>query len=400
MNLVKSYKDGIYDYLFGALIFFLPFSNSIPNLIMGVLIITFIVKFKKEYVKQFLDSPFFILFLLVIYLLLQSMLNLTFVQDFGFYKKYLYLLIVPILFLKVERFELLKKIALLVINTTIIISLFKILFFYENFHYLPFGDGWATNHVLILERPYAGIFSVISIILSFDQIQIHAKSRWKYLYLISLLFSIAFILFIAIRISMLTIFFLFFIYLLFFLNISFKRKLLFIVTLTLVLIGVFVFSKNISKRFFINESVKKTIQSTKTFEPRVVIWSCAKEITKDDSFSIIFGLDSYSNIKNSLDNCYEKSIEDYSRRNWFVEKQFNTHSQFIDLYLIGGIIAIIIFVLFLIKGLLFNYKDFCSVAIIVSFIMILTIENVFHRQFGCFIFTIFTALYMNKKKRS
>lgn len=398
MKVINYFKDGIYDYLFSLLIFFLPFSNSLPNLVMGVLIIIFILKFKKDYLNQFITSPYLILFFLTIYILSQSIFNLTFLQDFGFYKKYLYLLIIPILFLKVEKFQLLKNIAIVSINLSISISLFKIAKFYNDFHYLPFGDGWATNQVLVLERPYAGIFSIISIILSYDQLKTNNKNKLKLLYLLSLLISIFFILFIAIRISTLTIFLLFFIYTLFYLRISNKKKLIFILSIVLVMVGVFVFNKNISKRFFINETIDKTITTTKSLEPRVIIWGCAKEITKQDQFSIFFGTDSYSNIKNSLDSCYQKSIDDYSRRNWFMEKQFNTHSQFIDLYLIGGIIAIIILFFFLIKGILYNYRDFSTVAIILSFIMIMSIENIFHRQFGCLIFTIFTGLYLNSKR--
>ena len=397
MNKITLKENG-YDYLFSALILILPFSNSIPNLIMGLLLLIFIISFKKEQFSNFHKSSFFFLILLVLYLFLTAIGNNTFIIDMVFYKKYFYLIIVPILFLKVKNFNLLKLAAIITINATILISIYKIIRFYHYFNYMPFADGWATNAVLVLERPYAGIFSLMCIILSFDQILLNTKGR--YLFILSLLLSIIFIFFISIRITILTIFVLFLIYGLFYLKVSWQRKTLFSMGVFSVFIAVFLLNKNIAKRFFIDENLNQTVQTTVKFEPRVIIWGCASEIPKQDNFSVLLGTDSYSNIKQSLTNCYSEKVTDYSRRNWFVEtRNFNTHSQFIDLYLIGGLIAILLFLIFLIKSIYFNYKDFCSVAIIVSFIMILTIENVFHRQFGCFIFTIFTALYINEKKR-
>jgi len=155
-----------------------------------------------------------------------------------------------------------------------------------------------------------------------------------------------------------------------------------------------------SERFFITNSIEKTIEKTKQFEPRVIIFGCAKEIMNQPDFSILFGSDTYSNIQNSLVSCYGNTIEDYSRRSFFLEKRFNTHSQFIDLYLIGGLIALIIFFAFLIKSILLGYKNFSALAMVVSFIMVLTIENLFHRQFGCFIFIIFTNLFLNRIKNN
>jgi O-antigen ligase len=261
---------------------------------------------------------------------------------------------------------------------------------------MPFADGWATNAVLVLERPYAGIFSIICIILSFDQILLRTKG--KQLFIASLLLSIFFVFFISIRISIVTLFILFLLYGLFYLKVYWKKKAIFSMVIFFIFITVFLLNKNIAKRFFIDDNLNQTFKTTVKFEPRVIIWSCASDISKQENFSVLFGTDSYSNIKQSLTKCYSEKLSDYSRRNWFVETSFNTHSQFIDLYLIGGIFAILLFALFLINSLLISYKDFCSVAIIISFLMFFLIENVFHRQFGCFIFTIFTSLYLNRKK--
>ncbi|MNE01153.1 hypothetical protein D3C80_935820 [compost metagenome] len=395
MDKIRYYIRNSYDYFFAILILFLPFSKSVPNITMALLIAFFVIDFKKGNFRNYTKSSSFILFLLVCYLFGQAILNGSFITDLEFYKKYFYVLIIPILFLKVNDFELLKKAALVTINAAIIVSLFKISVFYFDFGYFPFNEGWATNYVLVLERPYAGIFSILSIILSFDQIQRNPKKR--YLFLASCLLSVFFIMFIAIRISILTFFVLFGIYIFFYMKLAFKRKMiLFIGLLTTIALGL-IFNKNISKRFFINDSIEKTLEKAKQSEPRVIIYGCAKDITDQADFSVFFGTDSYSNIEKSLVDCYKNTIEDYSRRSFFLEKRYNTHSQFIDFYLIGGLIAIIIFLGFFVKSIFEFHSSFFTVAILVSFLMMLTIENIFHRQFGCFIFIIFTGLYLNEK---
>jgi hypothetical protein len=395
MDKIRYYSTNSYDYFFAVLILFLPFSKSVPNIIMVLLAVLFMIDFKKENFANYTKSSSFILFLLVGYLFSQAILNGSFITDLEFYKKYFYVLIIPILFLKVNDFELLKKAALVTINAAIIVSLFKISVFYYNFGYFPFNEGWATNYVLVLERPYAGIFSILSIILSFDQIQNNPKKR--YLFIASCLLSVFFILFIAIRISILTIFVLFGVYIFFYMKMALKRKVvLFIGLLMTVALGL-IFNKNITKRFFINDSIEKTLEKAKQSEPRVIIYGCAKDITEQADFSVFFGTDSYSNIEKSLVDCYKNTIEDYSRRNFFLEKRYNTHSQFIDFYLIGGLIAIIIFIGFFVKSFFKFRTSFFAVAILVSFLMMLAIENIFHRQFGCFIFIIFTGLYLNEK---
>lgn len=395
MDKIRYYSTNSYDYFFAVLILLLPFSKSVPNIIMVLLAVLFMIDFKREDLTNYTKSPNFILLLLVSYLFGQAVLDGSFITDIEFYKKYFYVLIIPILFLKVKDFELLKKVALLTINATIIVSLFKIAVFYYNFGYFPFNEGWATNYVLVLERPYAGIFSILSLILSFDQLQ--KKSEKRFLFLASFLLSVFFILFIAIRISIVTIFVLFGIYVFFYMRIALKRKaILFIGLLTTITLGLIV-NKNISKRFFINDSIEKTLEKAKQSEPRVIIYGCAKGITEQADFSVFFGTNSYSNIEKSLVDCYKTTIEDYSRRNWFLEKRYNTHSQFIDFYLIGGLIAIIIFLGFFIKSFYKFRSNFFAVAVLISFFMMLAIENIFHRQFGCFIFIIFTGLYLNEK---
>ena len=148
----------------------------------------------------------------------------------------------------------------------------------------------------------------------------------------------------------------------FYLKFSIKRKVAFTGVILTGLLLLFIINKNLAKRFFVNESLNNTLQTTLKFEPRVIIWDCAYQITKQENFSMLFGTNSYSNVKNSLVDCYSVKVEDYSRRSWFLERKFNTHSQFIDLFIIGGLGAIILISIFLFKAILTYHHNFFTIS--------------------------------------
>ncbi|THF47643.1 hypothetical protein E6C50_16325 [Flavobacterium supellecticarium] len=392
MLTIKNYLNQSYDYLLIALILILPFSKGLPNVILGLLALVFILDYKKKYFQEYFQSPLPYLAVLILYVSGQALINGTFMLDLNIYKKYFYLILLPILFFKINNIQRFKILSLIAINASIIGCLFRIFKFYSKFKFFPFADGWTTNFVLLQERPYMGVFCVIGIILAFEQL--HKKNKGKYFYLFSILFSLAFILFITVRMAMITVLVLFIIYLFGYLKSNTIRKRLILAGFILFLGTVFMLNKNISKRFFINSTLEKTIENIKQSEPRVIIFGCSGKIVQQDDFSFLFGFDSYTKISERLVACYDDSIEDYSRKSWFLESKFNSHCQFIDFYLIGGIIGLLLFVTFIIKTFLYSYKDFFAMAVFAAFVMFLIVENVFYRQFGCYIFSIFVSLYI------
>ena len=156
---------------------------------------------------------------------------------------------------------------------------------------------------------------------------------------------------------------------------------------------------NIAKRFFVEESINKSITQFKELEPRVIIWDCAYQVTQQKDFSVLFGTTSYTNMKESMLSCYDDSIQDYSRKQWFLFRKYNTHNQYLDFYLIGGVLSLILLFLFLYFYIVKNRSNFFAIAIISSFFIMMSVENIFHRQFGCLIFAIFVALIAETKKK-
>lgn len=91
------------------------------------------------------------------------------------------------------------------------------------------------------------------------------------------------------------------------------------------------------------------------------------------------------------------------RKNWFIERNFNTHNQYIDIVLSYGIIGLLIFMMFIKELITFFYKNIYSLNLALSLILFLFIENLFHRQLGSFIFALTLVLALsiiNSKKHT
>lgn len=393
MKSINIFK--IYDGLFSILLIALPFSNSITNICIIILALIYFIKFDKKTVTKWYNSPFLILTGAVFYVYIQAIFNGTFNQDATLYTRFGYLILIPFLIFKISNKQIVKLVAITTINLTILLSLYKIGKFYSLFHFLPLVDDWATNVVLVLERPYAGIFSIICIVLSMEQIIL--KTRFRFAFIVSLALSVFFMFFISIRISILTLIALTIIYGIFYLKISIKKKLLFFSSSAVLLVLVVLINPNISKRFFIDKNAKNSVEQFKEKEPRIIIWNCAYQVSQQTDFSLLFGTSSYTNIKESMVKCYENAPIDYYYKQRFLTRKFNTHNQYLDFYLIGGISLLLFLFTFLFSYIIKGKSNFYTIAIIISFVIMMSVENIFHRQFGCLIFTIFTALYIENK---
>jgi len=65
--------------------------------------------------------------------------------------------------------------------------------------------------------------------------------------------------------------------------------------------------------------------------------------------------------------------------------------------LIGGLIGLGLFVAFFIKLFIEVRKNFFQTAIVVSFLLFFSVENIFYRQFGCYLVGIFILILSHIK---
>jgi len=379
-------RQNIFEYLTYILVLLLFFSKALPNIVLILLSLLFLKDIKFNTFKITFSAAT-ILFALLIYLFLKSLFFGTIEYDLKVYKGIFLLFWLSLLLRKIKDVKLFKLFILLGINACILGSLFLIgLFFYKN-QTLPFANTAEVNNLLLQERPYIGFIAVLGILLSIEKAIISIKHRW--LYLLNGIVLILFIVLISARISIITLFCISVVYFIFYYKVKWYQKILFTVALVFLFGIVIVTNKNISERFFIKSNIEESLKVASDYEPRIVIWNCAKNMTGKDDFSLITGFKGYKIVTNNFSDCYASTIENQSKKEYFLSEKFNSHNQFIDFYLIGGVLGLLLFTSFFIK-LFYEVKaNFFSVAIVISFLLFFFVENIFYRQFGCYLFGFF-----------
>lgn len=380
----------IYDYVFALPLLVLPFGKALPNIALALLIVCFLIGCKNADYKKLLRFPLVILYILLGYIFIKGAITGSLFSEWNVYNKLLVLFIIPVLLLKVKNVNILKA---GVVAGAVIAAFYTFLlasvYYYKNGS-LPFNTGNVVNTLMLLERPYAGFYALVGAVFSFSLVKQYSK--YKALFISSGIVCILFIITISARISFLTLFTIGLIYLLFFMGIPPLKKAVFFLGSLCILAMVLVFNKNISDRFFITGNLEKSLELASDFEPRVIIWPCCYEMTQKEDFNPVFGFSSYSTVENYLVSCYDSKISKPDKKVYYMESRFNSHNQFIDIYLNYGIVGILIFAAFL-AGIFYNIKDnFIYLSVFTGLVFFMMVENILQRQTGCYIFGIFIGM--------
>lgn len=392
-------KEKGFEYLVYALILSLFFSKAIPNVILVILSVLAILDFKNNPIlkTKFTFSSSIILLILLILLTLKSILFNTISYDLKVYRGLFLLFWIAIVLKKITDFETLKLVLLWGINAAILSSVFLIGLFYLKNHTLPFSNTAEVNELLILERPYIGFITVLGIFLSLENAR--SSIQFKRVWVINAVFLFLFILLISARISIITLLLVSIIYLFFYTRMSWVKKVMFLILFITFFVLIVLTNKNISERFFVKSNLEESLKVASDYEPRIVIWNCAYSMTKKSDYNSLIGFKGYKEISNNFLECYANTIENISKKEYFLTEKFNSHNQFIDLYLIGGLIGLGLFVTFFIKLFIEVRKNFFQTAIIVSFLLFFCVENIFYRQFGCYLVGIFILILSHIKTK-
>jgi O-antigen ligase len=390
-------KEKGFEYLIYALILSLFFSKAVPNIILAILTVFTIIDFKNNTIlkTKFTFSSSIILLILLLFLTLKSILFGTISYDFKVYKGLFLLFWLAIVFKKATNFKTLKLVVLWGINAAILSSVFLISLFYFKHHTLPFSNTAEVNELLILERPYIGFITVLGFFMAIEK-AVNAN-RFKIFWIVNAVLLFLFIVLISARISIITLFVLSIIYLLFYAKISWLKKGIFLVSFVVFFGLLVVTNKNISERFFVKSNLEESLKVASDYEPRIVIWNCAYNMTKKSDYNNIIGFKGYNEIANNFLDCYANTIENPSKKEYFLTEKFNSHNQFLDFYLIGGLFGLLLFLAFFIKLLIEVRSNFFQMAIVVSFLLFFSVENIFYRQFGCYLFGIFILILLQRK---
>jgi O-antigen ligase len=125
---------------------------------------------------------------------------------------------------------------------------------------------------------------------------------------------------------------------------------------------------------------------------RMIIWECAALISKENP-NIFFGI-GFKETNNKLISCYKKNIEDKFTKQFLISKKFNTHNQYVDLFLSSGLVSLLLFLGILLFLFSKHHKDFFHTALLLIIFLFGMAENYFHRQVGVYYFGFILAMLL------
>ena len=390
-NLEKTY-----NYLAALICVSIPFmtyAKAFVNICMICLFLIMVVSYNKDKVINIINQKFFKAFAIFLtFIVIYSLFNGSFFDDFPESRKIAQIILLLILFSFVndKRFLIYGFISGVLVSS--LITDMNIVAYYFNSSDLLISKS-SVEDLFITQRLYLGFFVVISIVLLSFLFRTSNRNKQKVFCALLILFFIFTLFLISSRSALLIAF------LIFLITIIYESKSVF--TIVVILVSFVIFSaiiltnKNLSNRFLYSQDSVRTsfIEKIKTHEPRYDIWRFSLQIFEEQNLGL-FGLGTYKTQELLVEKYKLMPID--KRKNWFIQRNFNTHNQYIDIILSFGFIGLILFTVFLRDIVLITYKNIYSLNLILSLILFLVIENLFHRQLGSFILplTMVIAVYI------
>ncbi len=385
---MKILLASIYPYAFLLLYFTIPFDNYIrafPNLLLGILVVAFPFIVTKNDFKKLLTKPLLIFVFFFAYLLINAFLFGRFEDDFVVIKKMLIPIGLVILYIPVQDFQKINKAIVFSSIAAIIFSLVKYIVIVNSTGEFDITYFQDKVDILLIDKLYVGLLCVLSILVSYQSLKLEYHPNNKY-YLISIILNSLFILLIyskAAIVILITLVLLRQFY-------GKKRKIRLLVSAIIVSITIgsvyVLYQPNLKNILSFERSIDEINQEDNSLPWgfRNIIWNCATTIIGEgDAFNSGIG---FKNTNKKLMNCYENTITDVSTKEYFLEKKFNSHNQYLDFYISAGALGALLFIVVLMV-LLVNYrKHFFATALLVTIVLIGLIEHYFHRQIGAYYF--------------
>lgn len=385
---MKGKLEKIYSILFAVFCFAIPFSQfgeAIPNIALTPLIGLFPFVITKNELKKCLKVPLYIILSLLLVILVETLVFMRW-EDLKFFTKFL---IIPVIFLlaipvKNKRFSFLGFLA--GASFLMVSAYLRILGYYFQNDGFEFSAGKFINEILMGDRPYVGFVYVISILLCVYFFINTKKKVYKVILSFSGFLFFALILIISARLSLLSLICL--MVLSFFYTKKWKLSAILVLGLGLSVFLMFVFNQNFIDRFYSGfKQEKYTIENALIMEPRYHIWDCAIDLVKEEKTAFWKGI-GVQWTTDYLVDCFHshENFKSAEHRQYFIKSRFNTHNQFLGIYLSSGFFAL--FLLFSFFGISFfqTRKNYFAFASILALFLFCLVENVLSRQMGCMLF--------------
>ncbi|MGG5506658.1 MULTISPECIES: O-antigen ligase family protein [unclassified Myroides] len=279
---------------------------------------------------------------------------------------------------------------------------FNLLQYYLTTDYFTINKGGHIDTLLVVARPYVGFMLNIGILISLFLSR--RQNKHKVFYILLSLFFFAYLAFIGNRIQIVSLILVALLYGIFYMKTSGIKKVIGLLGFSSVIVLLFTFTPTLKERFELNSltTLDNLVWRLEQKEPRVLIWKCAFSFTTEETFNPLYGLGRVQTLDDKLAQCYEDNTHGNPMRDYFLEALFNTHNQFIEYYVLTGVIGVGLLLL-LFGSLLAKVKRFfIPVALTCSLFNFCFVENLFNRQLGVYLFgfvlTLILLLYKQQQK--
>jgi O-antigen ligase len=235
---------------------------------------------------------------------------------------------------------------------------------------------------------YASIYISIALILSINLYNEQVLNR-SFLFFLNILLALNLIL-LARKSAIIIMFIFFVVYQLKFKKNKKAQKIFAVFTVISLAILIFIFVPDISYRFEDFAAIFSNSNFNGSIGLRINIVKCSySSILQNPIFG--YGIGS---VKNILYDCYQSFPEVFN------SKYYNTHNQYIGVWLYSGVLGFISLITMLGYGFIksIQARDLISFAILILFSSIMLIEIIFERQDGVFVFTLFINLIAFKNQ--
>jgi len=387
--------DKIFTILFSVLCFSLAFIGdkhyAIPNgiNISLVLMFPFLVN-KKQVINHIVKKPIIWFAIFLSFIIVKSVLLGHLIEDISVIKKLSQVLLLLILScgLKTKSIDTLKSGFILGTLIAVIYSVIKIGIIVIQTSAFNFAKGPIINETLPVQRLYLGLLCTISLILV---LQRFFKNRQKLNLFLAALFT-SFVFLIAARIAIFSILIVIIYYVLTILKAKYKYiALLLIISITSLVV---LSNNNLSKRILhLDDTFRESyVDKIAMHEPRFLIWKYSYEVLHGTNLFLGNG---FNRTEEKLVSNYKK-IPQFKKRNWFINKRFNTHNQYIDIALSQGFIGLFLFLIFLFQLFVIAKKSHSDFLLLISALIYMLVYNNFHRVIGVYIFSLIFIFILEK----
>lgn len=383
---MKVLLTAIYPYIFMMLYLIIPFdeyARALPNILMAFLIISFPFVVNKEDFKKLLIQPTIILILFYAYLLVNSLFQGTFSQDFSIINKMMIPIALALLYLPIGDFKKLKKAIVFSSFIAIVFTLFKFVVSINNNAEVSLHFFQETVDALLIDRLYIGLLCILSILTSYQFLskKYHPDNTY---YLSSIVINVLYLFLIMSKTALIILIALVLLRQFFGPKKNIRLGISFGILFLILALGYSSIKKTgrdiINSKDHISEISYN--ESSIPLGYRIFIWDCMLLVVKDLPNNC-FGI-GFKETTNNMVTCYEENISDALTKNTFVKQRFNTHNQYADFYLGSGIIGLLMFLGVLIYLLVKYRKHYYPLALVITVVLFGMVESYLNRQVGAY----------------